>query len=221
MPFDALFIRHAESLADVGAPTDHPATYALTERGRQQAATFAKATVVVPRVIVHSSYLRAEQTAQPLAARFPSVHTLALPIHEFTYLDPAQWRGTNAKQRLEAAQAYWGAADPRSQASEEAESFYEFLARVEAALAWLEKTNTGPIFLFCHEVFIRAIMWRCMVPSLELAANTMSAFRAWQLSASLPPLSMTRVVCNQTGEIVLSPPFRFKLTQVEAKGSSA
>ena len=217
MPFDALFIRHAESLADVGATTDHPAQYALTERGRQQAATFAKATVVVPRVIVHSPYLRAEQTAHPLASRFPSVGVLKLPIHEFTYLDPEQWKGTNTRQRQPAVQAYWAAADPRTQDSETAESFYEFFARIEATLAWLEKTNTGPVFLFSHELFIRGLMWRTLMPSLEAAASTMAAFRAWQQTAPLPPLSMTRLISNQSGEIVLAPPFRFKLTSVEAK----
>ena len=217
MPFDALFIRHAESLADVGATTDHPAQYALTDRGRQQAETFAKATAVVPRVIVHSPYRRAEQTAQALAGRFPSVSVLPLPIHEFTYLDPEQWRGTNSKQRQPAVQAYWAAADPRAQGSQASESFYEFFARVEAALAWLEKTNAGPIFLFSHELFIRALMWRTLMPSLDAAANTMAAFRVWQQAAPLPPLSMTRLISNQSGEIVLGPPFRFKLTNAEVK----
>ena len=145
MPFDALFIRHAESLADVGATTDHPAQYALTERGRQQAATFAKAAVAVPVAIVHSPYMRAEQTAQPLMTRFPSVSVLKLPVQEFTYLNPESCRGTNTRQRVPAVQAYWAAADPRGRDGEGAESFYDFLARVEATLAWLEKTNSGPI----------------------------------------------------------------------------
>ena len=221
MPFDALFIRHAESLADVGATTDHPAQYALTDRGRQQAATFAKATAVVPQVIVHSPYLRAEQTALPLASRFPSVSVLKLPVHEFTYLDPEQWRGTNTRQRQPAVQAYWAAADPGAQGGEAAESFFEMFARVEATLAWLEKTNTGPIFVFSHELFIRATMWRTLMPSLEAAANTMAAFRAWQLAAPLPPLSMTRLISNQAGEIVLAPPFRFKLTNLEKAAAAS
>ena len=114
-------------------------------------------------------------------------------------------------------QAYWAAADPRSQGGEAAESFYEFFARIEAALAWLEKTNAGPIFLFSHELFIRGLMWRTLMPSLDAAANTMAAFRAWQQAAPLPPLSMTRLISNQAGEIVLAPPFRFKLTNAETK----
>ena len=69
--------------------------------------------------------------------------------------------------------------------------------------------------MFSHELFIRGLMWRTLMPTLEASANTMAAFRAWQLTAPLPPLSMTRLISSESGEIILAPPFRFKLASVE------
>ena len=210
MPFDALFIRHAESEANVGGVIDHPANYALTDAGRQQARTLAVATVALPRIIVYSPFLRARQTAAPMIKRFPAVESLMLPIQEFTYLRPDAWKDSTAKQRRPAVDEYWKKADPRFCDGEGAESFAGFLGRVEATLAWLTARNTAPVFLIGHELFIRAVMWRCLAPSLETAVDTMASFRAWQTAAPLPHLSMTRIVCNEAGETIVSTPFLFK-----------
>ena len=212
MSFDALFIRHAESEANVGGVIDHPSNYALTEAGRQQARTLAAATVATPAAIVYSPFLRARQTAAPMIKRFPDVESLMLPIQEFTCLRPDAWKESTAKQRRPAVDEYWKKADPRFCDGEGAESFADFLGRVETTLAWLNTSNVGPVFLVGHELFIRAVMWRCLAPSLEVAVDTMAAFRAWQLAAPLPlgNVSMTRVVCSAAGEVIVSPPFLFK-----------
>ena len=210
MSFDALFIRHAESEANVGGVIDHPSNYALSEAGRQQARTLAAATVATPAAIVYSPFLRARQTAAPMIKRFPAVESLMLPIQEFTYLRPDAWKASTAKQRRPAVDEYWKKADPRFRDGEGAESFADFLGRVETTLTWLNTSNVGPVFLVGHELFIRAVMWRCLAPSLDVAVDTMAAFRAWQMAAPLPYVSMTRVVCNATGEVIVSPPFLFK-----------
>lgn len=210
MPFDALFIRHAESEPNVGGVMDHPANYALTEAGHQQARTLVAATVATPAIIVYSPFLRARQTAAPMIKLFPAVESAMLPIHEFTYLRPDAWKDSTAKERRPAVDEYWKKADPRFCDGEGAESFAGFLGRVEATLAWLDSRNTAPVFLITHELFIRAVMWRCLAPSLETAVDTMAAFRAWQLAAPLPHVSMTRIVCNAAGETVVSTPFLFR-----------
>ena len=210
MPFDALFIRHAESEANVGGVIAHPANYALTEAGRQQARTLAAATVARPAAIVYSPFLRARQTAAPMIKRFPGVESLMLPIQEFTYLRPDAWKDSTAKQRRPAVDEYWKKADPRFCDGEGAETFGNFLGRVEATLAWLNARNAAPVFLIGPELFIRAVMWRCLAPSLEVAVETMAAFRAWQMAAPLPHVSMTRIVCNAAGETIVSTPFLFR-----------
>lgn len=208
MPFDAFFIRHGESVSNAGLATDDPATVALTEMGRHQAEALAGSISIVPAVIACSPFQRARETAEPLLARFPSAISLTLPIQEFTYLEPGLWRGSTATQRRPAVDEYWHGADPHSCAGAGAESFAGFFARVEAALNWLQCQTAQPVFLVCHELFIRAVLWRCLSPSLEHAISTMRHFRSWQLATPFSNTSVTKVSCSVAGETTISPPFK-------------
>ena len=86
------FVRHAQSAANAGWASDDPASIPLTPAGQQQAAAFAAAWPSAPAVIASSPYLRAQQTAAPLISRFPVARRETLPIQEFTYLAPENWR---------------------------------------------------------------------------------------------------------------------------------
>ena len=78
-------IRHGESEANAGGVTSDFGTVALTDLGRLQAEAIAKNCIDVPNAIGVSGYLRAQQTAAPLLARFPNVQAVEVGVHEFTY----------------------------------------------------------------------------------------------------------------------------------------
>ncbi|RBP38012.1 broad specificity phosphatase PhoE [Roseimicrobium gellanilyticum] len=207
MGFDAFFIRHAESAGNAGLVTQDPGSIPLTELGLQQAEEFGRAFPFKPSVIAVSPFLRAQQTAAPLLRRFPRVEIVTLPIQEFTYLAPAQWRGTTNEDRRHAVEAFWSRGHSDHRDGEGAESFADFMERVEFTLRWLQKRQAQQAVLVCHEFFIRAVLWRCFCPSLEQAIGSMPAFRAWQQSAKIPNVSTTRVTLGSDGRVGVTLPF--------------
>jgi broad specificity phosphatase PhoE len=211
MAFDAYFIRHAESAGNAGLATEDPGSIPLTNVGLQQAEELGAAFPFEPSVIAVSPFLRAQQTVAPLLKRFPHVETVTLPIQEFTYLAPEQWRGTTNEDRRQAVEAFWSRNHAYHCDGEGAESFAEFMERVESTLQWLQEKQAQKVVLVCHEFFIRAVLWRCFCPSLERAIDSMSVFRAWQQSAKVPNTSMTRVILGHDGKVAVTLPFGLHL----------
>lgn len=202
--FDAFFVRHAQSVGNVGQATNDPDSIALTPAGRDQADAFAAGISIVPSVIAFSPYLRAQQTAEPILRRFSSAESSSFPIHEFTYLDPTQWRDTTIADRRLAVEKYWQRADPLWRDGHGAESFHDLLARCQATLEWLHHSKP-PVLLVSHELFICAVVWRCLCSSLENAIATMAQFRRWQLETRIPNMSVIRIYCLPSGETVVPP----------------
>lgn len=179
-----IFIRHGESTANTGLASTDIASIALTERGREQAQRIASEWDEPPTLIVTSPFLRTSQTAAPTIARFPGVPVEIWPIEEFTYLQPGRWNGTAAAERRPHVEGYWTTADPHYCDGEGAESFADFLRRVEAVLARLAGMPMGSlIYVFGHGQFIQAA--RSIVTDTELDdSGKMRAF--WQDGA--PPV---------------------------------
>jgi len=181
-------IRHGESAANAGAATDDPLRIPLTERGHAQAGQLAHEwNEARPGLIVVSPATRAQQTAAPMCARFPDVPTQTWPVQEFCYLDPVRCAGTTAAQRRAWVEAYWQQADPVHRDGPGAETFAEFMARVQRALQSLATLaartesaghDEGPVLLFGHGQFINAMRW------LQRGADPwdMQAFRRFDLA---------------------------------------
>lgn len=106
------FIRHGESLANIGVATPDPASIPLTEKGKEQAQRVAELFSRQPDLIIHSAYSRTLETAAPLIERFPETKVEVWPIHEFTYLDTELNAGTTPEQRRSQAINYWSVLDP-------------------------------------------------------------------------------------------------------------
>lgn len=174
--------RHGQSVANAGAATLDPLSIELTELGRQQAEDLAQQWAQAPSLIVVSSAERARATARPTMRRFPAARVEEWPIQEFTYLAPARCAGTTAEQRRAWVQAYWALADPARCDGDGAESFDEFLARVDNAIARLTRIAEGldqSVLLFGHGQFINAMRWR---QSCSGGEPWMSSFRDFDLS---------------------------------------
>jgi broad specificity phosphatase PhoE len=154
-------VRHGESTANAGARGETPAGTPLTARGHEQAARLAndlRMRVGLPTAIVVSPFIRTQQTAAPfsmLADRVPEVW----PIQEWIFLDPQRYVGTTYAERQPDVKAYGEKSDPYYVDGPGAESFVQFIERVDA---FLEDAcaRPGKIVAFSHGRFIRGVLWR-------------------------------------------------------------
>lgn len=172
-------VRHGESLANAGGTTDDPLAIPLTELGRSQARAVAATWTAAPTLIATSTATRAIDTAAPTRARFPGVAVEAWPVHEFTYLSPRGCVGTTVHDRKAWVQAYWRRADADHRHGDDAETFAEFIVRVDAALARLAALappQRDGVVLFGHGQFINAMRWRLLRP---LEARDLGSFYAF------------------------------------------
>jgi 2,3-bisphosphoglycerate-dependent phosphoglycerate mutase len=151
-------IRHGESESNIGRTSADPEAIPLTEFGRQQAYEVAQAFAQPPALIVSSPYLRARQTAAPTIARFPEVPVEEWPVQEFTYLGDLHGRTTTTAEREPYVRAFWDRDDPDFSLGG-AESFNDLLGRVNDLMDRLNSERDGPIAVFTHGHFMRAVIW--------------------------------------------------------------
>jgi broad specificity phosphatase PhoE len=170
-------IRHAESEANAGGPTDSPHNIRLTDHGHQQAIDLAAKFATAPDLIVISTFLRTHQTAGPLIKRFPHLPVEAWPVHEFTYLNPGLYPGTTESQRAVFVETYWKRCDPRWNDGGGAESFTDFMRRVDDFSQHLQNRPEAWIAIFTHGYFIQALRLRRQHPSAKVDEALMAAFR--------------------------------------------
>jgi len=169
-------IRHAESQANAGHTTSDPSSIELTEAGSKSAQEFAhNYNGPAPDLIVASPYRRAQQTAQPFIERFAG-RVEILEVQEFTYLSPTRCRNTNSAQRRPMVEAYWNALNPQASDGEGAESFEDFLQRVERSIKLLRAHDAAQILVFSHEFFINAVRFFCGAGKFSATSESMKSF---------------------------------------------
>jgi 2,3-bisphosphoglycerate-dependent phosphoglycerate mutase len=178
-------IRHGESESNAGLPSADPGSIPLTADGHRQAGQIARVIADVPALIVTSPYLRARQTAQPTISRFPATACRQWPVHEFTYLGDLHRRASTAREREPYARAYWDRADPHS-ASHGAESFTGLLARTADFLSRLGALESGPVVVFTHGLFMRAVAWSLLTGVTTPDQDQMRAFRGFASRYLIP-----------------------------------
>jgi broad specificity phosphatase PhoE len=150
-------IRHGQSESNAGLPSLDWRNIPLTELGRRQAERVAEVFADPPRLIVTSPFLRARQTAQPTSDRYPEAACAQWPVQEFSYLGPLG-RPSTAHERGPEVRAYWERADPQL-AEPGAESFAGLIGRVTSFLGRLGVQDDGPVAVFSHGIFMRAVAW--------------------------------------------------------------
>jgi broad specificity phosphatase PhoE len=185
MKKNIMLIRHAESEANAGGITMTPDSIKLTERGIQQARAFADSLDIIPALIVVSPFVRTRQTAQPVIEKYPEAKIEQWPIQEFTYLSPVRCRNTRLTQRVPWAAKYWNRDDPHYCDGDGAESFAEFLGRVQDFSTQLSRRTERPILVFGHQMFMTACLW-LKDRSAADAAEGIREFRAYLLENVIP-----------------------------------
>ena len=183
------FLRHAESAANAGLPTSDPGEIPLTEAGRV-AANFAARDYDAPPpdLIVVSPFRRARETAAPFRTRFATALVEEWPVQEFTYLSPARFGASTAEERRPSVESYWRTATPETNDGPGAESFKDFIARVQTALENLRGRSERSVLVVCHEMVIKAAMWlETRKPDFN-AAQAPQDFREFSLTITIPNL---------------------------------
>lgn len=185
------FLRHAESMANAGHATEHPATIPLTADGAKAASRAAEEyDGPEPEVIVVSPYLRAQMTAAPFISRFPRARCEGgLPVHEFTYLCPAKCSMTTEGDRRPLVDAYWKMADASAVDGPGAESFNGFIERVAASIDTMRRWDAA-VLVVGHGLFIGAAQLLFGGVDGRAEAVTMPAFRRHVRANPMPNLGL-------------------------------
>jgi len=182
-----VFVRHAESEANTGMASQDPALIPLTAKGHAQAAILASSWPLQrPVRLIVSPFIRAKQTAAPLASRF-GMTLETMEIWEFTYLSPERCAGTTAAVRRPWVQDYWERSDPHHVDGLGAESFANFMQRAANARRSFLSTAAGiGCVAVCHGQFIQALRWLKMYPDREIDRDAMRDFRQLDLDQPVP-----------------------------------
>jgi 2,3-bisphosphoglycerate-dependent phosphoglycerate mutase len=180
-------IRHAESTANTGAATYSPEVIPLTGKGFEQAQAVAGKIVQRPDLIVVSPFLRSQQTAAPLIARYTDVPVQEWKVQEFTYLAPDRCHNTTLTERKPLVDAYWSRNDPDYRDGPGAESFADLMSRAQTTVAQITKSEDVFVVMISHGQFIRAVIWLLLHELEEMKVETMTAFHA----SSTPSLFLT------------------------------
>lgn len=170
-------IRHGESEANSGLPTDDQVNIKLTEKGHEQARQIAVYIEQQPSLIVTSPFLRTKQTAQPSIERFSSTPHIEWQVQEFNYLATARRKNTTLAQRIPMANEYWQRCDPNYVDGDGAESFAEMVSRVNNLKKQIQNLDEGFVVVFTHGMFMRAFLWSLLFNDIEASESGMQLFR--------------------------------------------
>lgn len=175
------FLRHGESLANAGGQPMPNADIPLTTQGQTQAVRACQNLQrlnITPSHIYHSTLLRAKQTALPFCEHYGILGISLALLDEFNCLafDNIQHISTQARRQM--AQNYWQTASLTHQDGAGADSFAQFLERVDTFIAQLDDFSNHSLFVG-HGIWLGLLAYRLM--NLPITDNvSMQKFRAMQ-----------------------------------------
>jgi broad specificity phosphatase PhoE len=219
------FIRHGESIANIGHATRTPEEAELTPEGRKQAqyvATYiqyaAKGKLVK---IISSSYERAKQTAQYTHHRISGTSIDIWPVDEFNYLALPSNTSTTTQDRLPLVKKFWARNSPFFQYQGRAESFAQFVKRAQKVIEDLCLCKDDQlIVVFSHQQFIHAVKWllerRWEMRDCDPQPREMSYFRNLLKTHPMPNGAILRTRLNSSTQLVLS---GFEVSHFPSKSS--
>jgi broad specificity phosphatase PhoE len=185
-------IRHGECHSNTGEKTTHPATSILTETGILQSNCIADCINFQPDIIIHSPYLRTLQSAQPTINKFPGATVNEWPVQEFIYLPHEKYLNSTQVDRQAAVDEYWQQCDPQQKNSDEAESFVEFIDRMEILIEKLKQSKSHFI-MFTHGHVIRAMIWKIITDRLKKDKTGMAQYRSLRHALYIPNAAILKI----------------------------
>jgi broad specificity phosphatase PhoE len=225
-------VRHAQSAGNAGQKTESTAENPLTELGHEQANDLRNylVKIVDPDVIIHSSYLRTKQTAEPfissvnyrpvsLTWQWQPEAVLTAPvnepkplipveewnIHEFTYLCASKYENTSMAERLPARDVYWARMDPDYIDGEDAESFNQMMMRVERCLRHFLQGRYETAVAFTHGQFMKGVLCLLQAEGLHGRLPTIQEFYSMYLGMDMPNTGIVKLnFSNEIGSTRIS-----------------
>ncbi|TAK14075.1 MAG: histidine phosphatase family protein [Anaerolineae bacterium] len=155
-------IRHGQSEMNAGSHAESPASSPLTALGRQQIQAMVEHIPQRPDLIVSSEYVRAVESADMLRQRFPDVPYEVWPIHEFTFLAEDKYTRAGMKGLGREYFKYWWRSRPDQPDGPGAETFNDFIARVDTMLDRMRDSPHNFVIVCGHGWFNRALVWQMM-----------------------------------------------------------
>lgn len=196
------FIRHWESLANAWWITSDPLLISLTEKWYSQAQLVAKWFIDIPDLIVYSPSVRTHETAKPTILRFPTTQSMALPIHEFTFLDPVKCINTTKEDRKQLVEEYWWRNDPFYVDWPGAESFANFVSRVKNFIKQLEEFESiKNVVVFGHGQFFSMtdlLIHKSVLP--QTSPEFMKDFFQFTRPHEMKNAQITKLIMSESGK---------------------
>ena len=178
-------VRHGQSTANAGGEIQPNAKIELTELGHKQAEEAAEWLLQTLgediNSICVSSYIRTQQTAQPLLNKLNQTPKVIDGLQEFDLIGFSRLKGTTFTQRMALTEAYWQSADPAIANAEDAESFQQFYQRIPQVLKQFATFEPGNHVVYTHGYWISMLIWYLLgLPADE--TQHVTKFRQFELS---------------------------------------
>lgn len=200
---EILFIRHAESVSNVGGVTMPHNAIPLSDRGFEQADELAKRFDSPPSLVLVSGMVRAQQTAAPLCKRFSLTPEIHPELNEFSVIDPVLIAGLSGPDRKPFVRDYWDNPDPHRRNGADADTFLEIVSRVRAFTEMIPRLPNGTVIVG-HGIWCAMLHWIIAGLSANDCAD-MLAFRRFQRSLPMPNCAAFRIMCFEGKRISIDP----------------
>lgn len=161
MSLTLYFIRHGESVSNVGGMTMEHGSIPLSDKGKHQAQVVAETLSVVPSQVLVSGLIRSQQTAQPFCDKHQVNYQVNPLLNEVHAISHELIDGMTGEQRSPIAQAYWMEGDVNKRMGEHADTFNEFRERVDGFIGAMVDLPDNTV-IFGHGIWFGLLMWRLM-----------------------------------------------------------
>jgi len=198
----AWLIRHGESTANTGIISDAPADVILSAKGKMQAEKVAEEIIEQPNLIITSLAKRAQETTNFIIQAWPDVRLTIWPIQELIYLSPKRYAQLDAAERVKAKEDYWQRADPFYCDGDNAESFANFISRVQDFKQRLNN-KTGFVVVVGHGQFFKAYQLS-LTEEFSATANSMRRFREYEAAKPMANCEIMQICFDKTKVIIKS-----------------
>jgi probable phosphoglycerate mutase len=198
-------VRHAETEFNTGQPISSRSGVSLSAAGIKAAEQFAQHFPIIPKLLICSDTERACATLHPLHQHFPTAQMETWAVHEFNWMVLERFATLTEETLIPLAEAYWNRGDPQYSDGDGAESFAEYLNRLQRVRAQLNQTDATTIVLISHGMFIRAMLWYTLTGQPAPTPQAMESLHHFILGISIPNLGVVRVVIGKSGDWMFSP----------------